>query len=866
MSSHKPKSKRKAIPRRSSAVVHHALPSREPLTFGLLQHEIDEIVSAHPPREAEKKLENDLLRELSRILPTHESIVQKPLAHHHAEIIVKSDVKHHGHSPYILDLTDFIEKKRKKEQARERIENFFHKLHHPATPAQITKLEARIEVDLPRAEAKNLILAVGEAVGAEQERIVLAEHEEHVDALLPMAHKKTGELHKQFTTAPWFYHLSLPYHWHRSLITYAIICCLVVLPIKAFGNYYELRKTQDQIVNYANSAYQDLKVAGSELAADNTDNAGARFASAGQNLSQATEEINNIGSALRAILRLVPNNGATLADAEYLLSAGKAAADIGLDVSQVLKIFKTNTNSTLTDKLALAETKLDKLTPRLNELNNNLQKINLTAIPADKQTAFAQAQQGMAVINADLKELASFTKTLKQILGSEYKRRYLFVFQNNNEIRPTGGFLGSFALVDIDRGAIKKIEIPEGGTYDMQGSQLAGVVSPYQLHIINPRWEMQDANWFPDFAASAQKIKWFYEQAGGPTVDGVIAVNASLIPAILKITGPIDLPVVGQTLTSANFVDELQRSIDTEKTVGDNKPKKILGEIAPKLIEKIFALRGEDTLKLAETLKTGLRQKEVQFYFSDPAFQEKFATYGWTGQIIDTSRDYLAVINANIGGGKTDAFIEQKINLVSDIYDNGEIVNTLSITRKHTGKTTDAFGKVSNLDFVRAYVPEGSQLISAQNFDEVPAEAFEKPADTWKNDADLVAVQGGVYVEPDTGTYMNREFNKTVFGNWIQVDPGEEKTVIFKYRLPFKLLLTDNTKLRFFSAGEPRAFHSLLIQRQSGEQNSVFTTEINLPTGKTPSWIYPGTLKADAHKIAFTPADKQDELMAFIIE
>jgi len=465
-----------------------------------------------------------------------------------------------------------------------------------------------------------------------------------------------------------------------------------------------------------------------------------------------------------------------------------------------------------------------------------------------------------------LKELGSFTKTLKQILGSEYKRRYLFVFQNNNEIRPTGGFLGSFALVDIDRGQIKNIEIPEGGTYDMQGSQLASVVSPYQLHIVNPRWEMQDANWFPDFSASAKKIKWFYEQAGGPTVDGVIAVNASLIPEILKITGSIDLPALGQTFSAANFVDELQKAIDNEKMVGDKKPKKILGEIAPKLLEKIFALRGEGTLRLAEALKIGLRQKEVQFYFNDPAFQEKFSTYGWTGQMLDTSRDYLAVINANIGGGKTDAFIEQKINLVSDIYANGEIINTLSITRKHTGKINDPFGKVSNLDFVRAYVPEGSQLISAQNFDEVPAEAFEKPADTWKNDADLAAVQGDVYVEPDTGTYMNREFNKTVFGNWIQVDPGEEKTVIFKYRLPFKLLLTDNTKLRFFSAGEPRAFHSLLIQRQSGEQNSAFTAEINLPSGKTPSWIYPGSLKADAHQIAFTPADKQDELMAFIIE
>jgi hypothetical protein len=163
-------------------------------------------------------------------------------------------------------------------------------------------------------------------------------------------------------------------------------------------------------------------------------------------------------------------------------------------------------------------------------------------------------------------------------------------------------------------------------------------------------------------------------------------------------------------------------------------------------------------------------------------------------------------------------------------------------------------------------VPEGSQLISAQNFDEVPAEAFEKPDKHWKTDTDLASVQGDVYVEPNTGTYINREFNKTVFGNWVQVDPGEEKTVIFKYRLPFKLYLQDESGLRFFSAGAHSAFHSALIQRQAGEQNTDYSVELNLPNATVPTWLYPAAAKQTNNKINYELQGQENQLIAFVIE
>ena len=98
-----------------------------------------------------------------------------------------------------------------------------------------------------------------------------------------------------------------------------------------------------------------------------------------------------------------------------------------------------------------------------------------------------------------MNEIVSLSSALDSVFGDKQLKRYLIVFQNNNEIRPTGGFMGSFALVDIQKGKILNIDIPGGGTYDLKGQMKKEVEPPLPLQLSNNRWEFQDANWFPDF-------------------------------------------------------------------------------------------------------------------------------------------------------------------------------------------------------------------------------------------------------------------------------------------------------------------------------------------------------------------------------
>jgi len=242
----------------------------------------------------------------------------------------------------------------------------------------------------------------------------------------------------------------------------------------------------------------------------------------------------------------------------------------------------------LTEKLKILRDNLSAILPDVAAASDKIYGVKIEAVPGDKQEAFQILQGKLPQLVSGMKNLISVSDLLIKFLGDEMDKRYLVVFQNPGEIRPTGGFIGSLALVDFRRGEIKNMEVPGGGSYDFEGSLKERIVSPGPLRLVAARWQLQDANWFFDFPTSAQKIKWFYEKSGGPTVDGVIALNADLVADFLAIVGPIEMPEYGKTISKENFIEEVQKSVELEYDKAENKPKQIIADMAPKLISKLL--------------------------------------------------------------------------------------------------------------------------------------------------------------------------------------------------------------------------------------------------------------------------------------
>jgi hypothetical protein len=149
------------------------------------------------------------------------------------------------------------------------------------------------------------------------------------------------------------------------------------------------------------------------------------------------------------------------------------------------------------------------------------------------------------------------TEVLPTMLGADGPCDYLLVFQNNAEIRATGGMPGSWALVHVDHG---KLELAKQGTAadfpttDEPVLPLSkGELGVYDKPL-GQYW--QDAGFTPDYPRAAQlwSARWdlkFPDVA----LDGVIALDPVGLSYLVDGTGPVQ--VGGTTLTSDNLVEEL---------------------------------------------------------------------------------------------------------------------------------------------------------------------------------------------------------------------------------------------------------------------------------------------------------------------
>jgi hypothetical protein len=203
-------------------------------------------------------------------------------------------------------------------------------------------------------------------------------------------------------------------------------------------------------------------------------------------------------------------------------------------------------------------------------------------------------------------------------------------------------------------------------------------------------------------------------------------------------------------------------------------------------------------------------------YSRDPDLQNQLSDFHWTGAVNDTDRDYLSVISSNLGATKTDLDVDQKISMTTKVADDGTILDEVDITR--TNKLpilADTF----NNSFIRVYVPQGSKLISNLGFDYLP---MEYPKDkNYQIDQDVLNWEKNSVKDVVTGTYIGQESGKTFFGNWLNLNGGETRTIKLVYQLPFKLDNVDK--------------YSLLLQKQIGAVNSDLNWTFNF-AGRQIAW------------------------------
>ncbi|TSC82164.1 MAG: Uncharacterized protein G01um101419_674 [Parcubacteria group bacterium Gr01-1014_19] len=419
-----------------------------------------------------------------------------------------------------------------------------------------------------------------------------------------------------------------------------------------------------------------------------------------------------------------------------------------------------------------------------------------------------QADQEFSGLDSKLGDAKEFLGSFIGWLEAPKKQRLLVLFQNPSEIRPSGGFIGSYAIATLFQGNLLEIETRD--IYDPDGQLDLKLIPPKQLQSLTDKWGARDANWFFDFPMSARKVIELLEASKiyserGIRFAGALAVNVEVIRDLVEITGPFEMPEYNLTITGENFLREVQREVEAGKDKAKGDPKKIIKTLAPMIFGKIAQLSEEQKNSLLEKMAKRFSQKDLLVYFKDPVIQRYARELGAAGEVYELPKDfvgeYLAVVNTNVAGGKSDAMVDQKISLHSVINNDGSVSNKLNITRSHSGISSDEWWyKATNRDYLQVYTTPSSHLekVSGNVARKIqPAVDYSKH-DDYATDRDLALFEESEF-----------PFGKSLFANWLYVKAGEKGKLTLDYS-------RDN-------AADPNSFgkYQFVFDKQSGVGGSL---------------------------------------------
>lgn len=408
---------------------------------------------------------------------------------------------------------------------------------------------------------------------------------------------------------------------------------------------------------------------------------------------------------------------------------------------------------------------------------------------------FFKARNSEVPLNQSIFSSNMLTLAKGIILGN---KTFLVLFQNNMELRPGGGFIGSFAIVKTENGKIKSYAVHDTSNFDGRIPDNKEMPEPMKKIFRIDAWKLRDSNYSPDFPTNVKKaLEFYYQGQGEEKFDGVVAVNAVVMESLLEITGPIRLDGYPNIFESETVMVSLEKQVEIDfnkQGIDRGDRKDIMNDFLSELLKKSGELSSLDKIKLIKNIGQELDNKNIQLYFNDAKLQEVAKEATWDGEM-DTvwEGDYLMAVDANLGAYKSDYVIERSMQYSLDLSKNLPEA-TLKITYKHNGKTKDWMIQ-DYLTYLRVYLPKGSKIVSSSEVGELA---------------------------------YGEEFNKKFMGQFIKVPINSSKTVEIKYTLPVE-----------FKNKE----YQLKIQKQSGVNELPIVGDIILADGRAKH--FETTLTAD---------------------
>jgi hypothetical protein len=590
-----------------------------------------------------------------------------------------------------------------------------------------------------------------------------------------------------------------------------IFIVLIVLAVQGFiifGKTKELISKGNELKNAASS--QDIPLVKSKIAETRISLEGLDKS---LNMLFWVKPIPFIGGYAKDAGNVVKAGLLGLDSAEIAIKASEPYLGIlGFGNGNGLQDDSTKTTQERIDFVAKA---LPELTPKIDEISAKISKARELLVDLDSEKypvtfsgkKIREPLTGALDMFEEVSKFITKSKPLFEaapfLLGLDSSREYLILFQNDTELRPTGGFLTGYAVMDVNKAKFDNVASNDIYNLDAKYKGNVEVPTPISTYIKQPYGlskvlRLRDMNWSPDFKKSMELFLKEAEKAGVSNADGIIAVDTQALVNFLSVMGTIGVPGYGNFNTDIEpkcncpkVIYELEQFADVEGPIvwfngkivyqpanSDNR-KKIIGPLMNSILANALGQPKEKLPELFNAAFKSLFEKHILFYLTDEKAQLGVESFGIAGRIEDFNGDYLHINDANLAGRKSNLFVTQEVEQKYEV-ENGKIIKTLTITYKNPEKQ-DGWLNVVLPNWVRVYVPYQSELIASEGLKD-KAEPYD-------------------------------DLGKTVFAGFFELRPEGVSKVTFKYSLPIKA----------------QKDIKLLIQKQPGTKTPLYTID----SGKT---------------------------------
>jgi hypothetical protein len=433
---------------------------------------------------------------------------------------------------------------------------------------------------------------------------------------------------------------------------------------------------------------------------------------------------------------------------------------------------------------------------------------------------------------SDLLQMARLIPRLLGV-GGNGSQTYMILIQNEDELRPTGGFLTAVGLMKIEDGKISSLNFESSDLVDDLSKSYPR--APWQLdeYMKSEILLFRDANWFTNFPTTVEWAKFLYSYTRTNKVDGVITLDQHVIEELLQIVGPIKVVGVDQQISADNVLSYMRTAKENTPPRGVSPSewnrKQFISWLAEPMIKKLLSGDSQIWPPLLRVIIQLLDEKHILLQFDDPEMNSLVIKRGWDGSVQPLpGSDFLMVVDSNIGFNKTSARMKTSLEYVVNLADLNHPIGNLTVSFTNNTEINNrtsqdciqAGGEIKNLPldqrkyimddcywtYLRIYSPIGSQLVYS-----TPHEIPKK----WPLREKIYPAQTDILDEKIFGTQ--------VFGTLLVIPKAQTLQTLYSYQLPSMVVskATDGKTYQYI----------FKIQKQPGTQDIPLTFHLILPTG-----------------------------------